>query len=87
MAVTYFVTQFIHVFEILEFTLVNKQKMFRENAFENVVSDLKKEIAYVSTKICFRKKCKNIIKTQTKKLSFHNLWRILGTKLILLVDF
>ena len=59
MVVMYFVTQFTHVFfVILEFIIENKTKIFRENWFANVVSDLKKNYLCVQ-KTNFRKKFKN----------------------------
>ena len=66
MAVTHFVTQFTHVVRHLEFRVENKKKLFRENCFENVVSDVKKNGLCVH-KTTFRKKCKNKIKLNLKK--------------------
>ena len=51
-----------------------QKKRFRENCFENMVT--------------FRKKVQILRKVKTKNHeSFHNLWRILWTKLVLLVEF
>ena len=55
--------------------------MFRENCFENVVSDFFYNLFVNNT--TFRKRKKN----KKKNESVINLWRILGTKLVLLVDF
>ena len=65
-AVTHFVTQFTHVFKILEFIVENKKILFRENCFENVVSDLKKNVLCVHT-TTFRK----IAKTKKKQKKKH----------------
>ena len=68
--------------DVLEFEIQNKQKMFRENCFENLVSDWwKNEICVHKT--TFRKKCKNKKKPKNHE-SVHNLWQIMGTKLIFL---
>ena len=66
--------------------------MSREKGFENVVSDLTKKIAYVSTKLVLEKSERK--KYKKKKYIYiknyeniYNLHWILGTKLVLLVDF
>ena len=47
------------------------------------------KIAYVSIKLLLEKSAKKRKrkKRRRKNESIHNLWRILGTKLVLLVDF
>ena len=49
MAITNFVMQFTHVSRHVEVYNRERKKMFRKNCFENMVSDLNKKIAYVST--------------------------------------
>ena len=77
----------LHMFlDILEFTVKNK-KIFRENCFDNVVSHLWKEL-FVCTQNYFKKKVQILRKIKTKNHeSVHNLWRILQTKIVLLVNF
>ena len=58
MVVTHFVTQYTHVCRNLGVNC-RKQKKFRDNCFESVVSDLKEKLAYVSTKLLLEKKCEN----------------------------
>ena len=46
----------LHVFlNILELRIENKTQIFRENYFENVVSDLWGETTYASTKLILEK--------------------------------
>ena len=61
-----------------------QNKLFRENCFENEVSDVTKK-AWVSKKLLSEKSVKT--KKQKKLWKLYNLWRILGTKLVLLVNF
>ena len=57
MAITNFVTQFTHVSRHFDVDCRKKnKKLFRENCIENGVSDLKKKIAYVSTKLLLEKR-------------------------------
>ena len=79
MTVTHFVTQVTHV--SIHFG-VNKRrrKKSRENFSENVVSDLTKKLLLEKIGKKFKNKRK-------KPLNIYNLQRILGTKLVLLVDF
>ena len=61
--------------------------MLRKNCFENLVADVKKNCLSVHT-TTFRKKCENLKKNKKKKYEIvYNLWQILGTKVVLLVDF
>ena len=86
MAVTHFVTQFTHISRHFGVYSRKQKKMVRANCFESVVSDLKKKCLCVH-KTTFRKKCKNKNKNKNKNHeNFFNLWRILGTKQVLLVD-
>ena len=69
---------------ILEFIQENKKK-FKENCFENVISDLKEN------PMCPPNYFKKSAKTKKIKTKNHenvlNLWWVLGTKLVLLVNF
>ena len=82
MAVTHFVMQFTHVSRHF-WVYSREKKMFRENCFENEGSDLTKNSLYVHKTI--------LEKMQKVKTKNHenilSLWRILGTKLVLLVNF
>ena len=65
--------------DILKFTVENKKKLFRENGFENVVSDLKKKMVYLSLKILLEKssktrKNKNKKKTMKTFTIFGGFW-------------
>ena len=72
--------------DILEFTEENKKKLFRENGFENGLIFVKR-IVIGSTKL-HSEKVQILRKIKTKNQeSVNNLWRILGTKPDLLVDF
>ena len=51
--------------DILEFRVENKKKLFRENCFENVVSDCKKNSLCVN-KTTFRKKMQKQNKIKLK---------------------
>ena len=64
-----------------------QKKVFRENCFEKVVSDVNKKW-FKSPQNYFQKKVQKLkkIKKQKKNENVHNLWWILGTKLLLLVD-
>ena len=62
-AVTHFVTQFTHVSRLFGVNSIKQRKIFRENCFENVVSDLQK-ISYVSAKLLLEKSAK----TKRKKI-------------------
>ena len=71
--------------DIFEFTVENK-KMFRENCFENEVSNLTKNSLYVHKTILEKMQKMKKVKTKNHE-NVLNLWRILGTKLVLLVNF
>ena len=55
MAITHFVTQFIHVLRHPRVKNRKQKKIFRENCLENVVSDLWTKNVYVSTKVLLEK--------------------------------
>ena len=64
-----------------------RQKIFRENCNENVVSDWKKNVLCVH-KTTFRKSSKTKKKQIIKKTdNVQKFWRIMGTKLVVLVNF
>ena len=85
MAVTHFVTQFKPVSRHFGVYSRKQKKFGRENYFENVVSDLQKK------NLCPQKLLEKSAKTKKIKTKNHesvyNLWRTLGTKLVVLVDF
>ena len=58
LAVTHFVTQFTHVFRHPRVKSRKQKKFFRENCFDNVVSDLWKRKKIVSTKVLLEKSSK-----------------------------
>ena len=70
LAVTHFEMQFTHVF-------------FRENCFENVVSDVGEKMFPQNY---FKKKVQKL-KTTKNHESVHNLWRRIRTKLFLFFEF
>ena len=74
MAVTHFLTQFTHVSRHFGAYSRKQTKLFRENCFENVVSD------YVSTKLILETSRTTKKITTKNHESNPNLWRILGTK-------
>ena len=81
-AVTHFVTQFTHVSKYFGVYSRKLKKIFRENCFENLVSDLKKNV--LCPQNYFKKK---VYKLKTKKHeNIQNLWQSLGTKLVFLVN-
>ena len=53
--------------DILKFTVENKKKLFWENGFENVVSDLKKKMVFLSLKILLEKSSKTRKNKNKKK--------------------
>ena len=55
-----------------------------ENCFENVVSDLWKK-KFICPQKCFQKKNQKL-KTNKNYKRVHNIWQLLGTKLVILVD-
>ena len=67
MAVTHFVTQIMHVSRHFGVYSRKQKKLFRENGFENVVSDLKENSLCVQ-KTTFRKKWKKFKKNFNAKL-------------------
>ena len=81
MAITHFLTQFTHVSRHFG---VNSRKQKKW-----VGKTVLKKRFQICEKIAFtHKKMQKLRKIKTKNHeSFYNLWRILGTKLLLLVDF
>ena len=69
--------------DILEFRVENKKKYFGKTVLK-MWSQILRKMAYMSTKLLLEKSGK---KRKKKNESVLNLWRILGTKLFLLVDF
>ena len=69
--------------DILEFTVENKKNILGKMWFQ-----ICEKMAYVSTKLILEKSVKTnkLIKTKNNE-NIYNIWRILGTKLVLLVDF
>ena len=65
LAVTHSVTQFTHVSRYPRVKNRKQKKLFRENCFENVVSDLWNKM-FLCQKSAFRKKLKNKNKKKTK---------------------
>ena len=83
MAVPQFVTQFTHVPDILELRVENKNIGLRKT-FLIIWWQICGNVAYLSTKLLNKQQQK----LKTKKIkSVNNLWQILGTKLVLQVDF
>ena len=58
LGIAHFVTHFTHVPRHFGVSVKNKKKLFRENWFENVASDVKKKIALASTKLLLEKSAK-----------------------------
>ena len=86
MAVTHFVTHFTHVSRHFGVYSRKQQKRFKENCFENKVSDVNKNGLKVHKAIFF--KVRKLKKNKTKNNeNIYNLCRIPGTKLLFLVDF
>ena len=72
--------------DILEFRVENKKNYLGKTVLK-MWSQILRKMAYVSTKLLLEKNA-NSKKLKTKNHeSVNNLWRILVTKLILLVDF
>ena len=69
--------------EILEFKVENKTKVLGETDLK-VWPPICETVAYLSTKLLLEKMPK---KMQKKNESVNILWRLLGTKLFVLVDF
>ena len=65
-AVTHFVMQFTHVSTHCGVYNRKQKQLFRENCFENMVSDLKQKISCVSKKLLLEKRAKTK-KTKNKK--------------------
>ena len=76
----------LHLFlDIFEFTVENKKKLGK--TVLKVWSPNCEQIAYVTNKTNFRKKSADNKKNKKIHESVHNLWRIIGTQLVLFVDF
>ena len=84
MSITHFVTQFSHVSRHFGVYNRKQKKIVRESCFKNWCH-IKKNGIFVHIKK--RRKKSERKKEEKKHGSIHNLWRILGTKLDLLVDF
>ena len=78
----------LHMFQdILEFIVERKKKNCWGKTVLKIWSQMLTKNSPKVHKTTFRRKCKTQkIKTKNNK-NFYNLWRILGTKLLLLVDF
>ena len=72
--------------DILEFTVENKKYCLRKTVVK-MWSQICNKKAYVSTKILLEKRATNKKRKEKKHKHIHILWRILGTKLVPLVDF
>ena len=72
--------------DIFEFTVERRKKCLGKTVLK-MWFQICEKIAYVSTKLLLEKNAKTNKKITTKNHeSIHNLWRILGTKLVLVVD-
>ena len=71
--------------DILEFRVENKKNYLGKTVLK-VWSQILRKMAFMSTKLLFRKNLKTKIKLKNNE-NVKNLWRILGTTLVLLVNF
>ena len=70
---------------ILEFTVANKKNCLGKTGWK-MWSQILKNISHMFTKLLFKKSAKTKKNSNSNHESVHNLWRILGTKLVPLVD-